>query len=192
MKRQVLYVLIILSFLSFDWLEINDNSSKSSANNGENQRILDYINTENLYISDNFSQFSSYKNLIESLGVPESEKKIDLIEYNYVQLNYGNSVFILDDYDNADNIVYCKILDFNDDILFISYNGLTFNKNTRLDEFSKYFPISAKKIERKKKFKGNEEFDWIRICDSEESCENQFIFMFSNNKLRYFLYHIPE
>ena len=192
MKRQVLYVLIILSFLSFDWLEINDNSSKSSVNNGENQRILDYINIENLYISDSFSQFSSYKNLIESLGVPESEKKIDFIEYAYVQLKYGNSVFIMDNYDNGDSLVYCKILDFNDDKLFISYNGLTFNKNTQLDEFSKYFPLSAKKIEKRKKFKGNEEFDWIRICESEENCENQFVFMFSNGKLRYFLYHIPE
>jgi len=150
----------------------------------------DYLDIDSLFILGKFKQYSTLEKFAESFGKPDSTKRIDELEYNYSILYFNNAVFLMHDYDS---LLYCDKLDFQDTSMFITYKNFKFNSETNLNEFAENFPLSTLNMERNRTFIGDTKYDWIRLsAKNDYQREDEFIFLFHDNKLRYFTYYLPD
>lgn len=148
--------------------------------------IYNYLNIDSLKIMGKFVQYSPYDSLISKLGSPDSTKTFDEIGYNLSSYYYPSMDFMMYDYNK---LVYCNFVDFSNDSIFLKYDTLEFNSSTVMEDFVRLFPLSALNFEHDRKFNNEIICDWFRFSPkADRQRSDQFIFLFFDKKLRYFIY----
>jgi hypothetical protein len=148
--------------------------------------IYDYMDIDSLKIMGGFLQYSSYDSLISQIGTPDSSRKIDEFGYNFSRYFYETINFMMYDYND---LVYCNLIDFSNDSVFIKYDTLEFSSSTKIDDFLQLYPLSSLNFEHNRKYNNEIICDWFRFSPkANHQRSDQFIFLFKENKLRYFIY----
>lgn len=155
--------------------------------NGDLKKIVhDYLDIDRFMINGAFIQYIPYDSLISQFGSPDSQKRIEEIEYLYSIYRYDGINMTMHDYDS---LVYCDLIEFKNTNNFILYDSLQFDSKTTITDFVNLYPLSCLNAEKDRLYNNEIKCDWIRFePKGDYQRDDQHIFLFEKGYLTFYLY----